>query len=132
MRLRNDMLDDMRNDLSRDIDRPQFYHFGSDIAGNCLVGVYGLMDRGCRLFLFDLGEPGVDTSANAEYLLNAGCSCVKQHHIHPLPSPDGRTVFFNSDDRCLFAAPAERAQPPCAARNIASMFAGLVSGRIAS
>ncbi len=93
-----------RNDLSRDSASPHFYHFSTDIAGRRLVSDSAPLDKGGRIFLMDLGEPGSDAATNLTYLLNPRSSCSKEAHIHPFLSPDGTMAFFNSDESGVLQA----------------------------
>jgi hypothetical protein len=94
----------VRNDLSRSVSQPQFYHFATDIAGKRLVSDAGPYDKGGRIFLAELGEPGRDPLHNVRYLLCPRSSCTKTAHIHPFLSPDGSMAFFNSDESGVLQA----------------------------
>lgn len=88
----------VRNDLTRDLPKPQFCHFGCDAAGERLLSDAGPTDDGGRLFLARLGEPGRDAVTAWRYLLNPRSSWRKEAHVHPFLSPDGTMGFFNSDE----------------------------------
>lgn len=88
----------VRNDLSRDLPQPDFYHFATDIAGNRLISDTGRNDHGGRVVVADLGEPGSAPLQNLRYVANPKCSWEKGAHIHPFLSPDGKRGFFNSDE----------------------------------
>ncbi|MDD4872030.1 MAG: hypothetical protein PHR77_15845 [Kiritimatiellae bacterium] len=94
----------VRNDLSREFPNPHFYHFSTDIAGKRLISDAAPLDKGGRLYLGELGEPGKDPVRNWKCLLNPRCSCKKQAHIHPFLSPDGSMGFFNSDESGILQA----------------------------
>lgn len=94
----------LRNDLSRSFGNPQFYHFATDKSGARLVTDAAPLDKGGRLFLCELGEPGADAAHSWRYLLNPRSSGKKEAHIHPFLSPDGRMAFFNSDESGLLQA----------------------------
>jgi len=61
-------------------------------------------DKGGRIFVAGLGEPGKDPLRHWRYLLNPKSSCKKQAHIHPFLSPDGKSGFFNSDESGVLQA----------------------------
>ncbi len=48
----------VRNDLSRDVEIPIFFHFACDAEGRKLITDAGPPQDGGRLLLADLGEPG--------------------------------------------------------------------------
>lgn len=100
-----------RNHLSRDFPRPLFHHFATDINGRHLVTDAQPFDKGGRIFLAELGEPGKDSLRNYQYLLNPRSSCKKTAHIHPFLSPDGRMTFFNSDESGILQAYMIRGYP---------------------
>ena len=87
----------VRVDLSRKIPTPRFFHFATDIAGRRLVTDTYDPELGARLYLADLpiGDAPIDTFT---YLLDPGAQWQKGTHVHPFLSPDGRMVFFNSDE----------------------------------
>jgi hypothetical protein len=88
----------VRNDLSREFAGPSFYHFATDIEGRRLITDAGPTDKGGRLFVADLGDPGRDPLRNFKFLLNPKSTCGKDAHLHPFLSPDGKLGFFNSDE----------------------------------
>lgn len=88
----------VRNDLSREFPRPDFYHFATDAAGQALISDAGPMQRGGRIFFARFGEAGEEALGSWTYLLSPRCSWEKQAHIHPFLSPDGALGFFNSDE----------------------------------
>jgi hypothetical protein len=94
----------VRNDLTRHYPRPHFYHFATDIAGKRLISDAGPTDKGGRIFLAELGEPGKDPAHHFRCLLNPRSSWKKSAHIHPFLSPDGTMGFFNSDESGLLQA----------------------------
>ncbi|NOZ23640.1 MAG: hypothetical protein GXP25_21400 [Planctomycetes bacterium] len=94
----------IRNDLTREFPKPHFSHFATDIAGKRLITDSAPFDKGGRIFLADLGEPGKDPLTNFRYLLNPKSSCEKIAHIHPFLSPNGSMGFFNSDESGILQA----------------------------
>ncbi len=88
----------VRNDLSRDFDRPHFYHFATDLAGERFITDSGPLNHDATLWAARLGTPGVAALSDWQYLLCPRSSCDKTAHIHPFLSPDGRHGFFNSDE----------------------------------
>lgn len=93
-----------RNDLSRSFDDPHFWHFATDIAGNRLITDSGPQDGGGSVWLFDLPADDEGALQNAQKIANPGSSWVKDSHIHPFLSPDGKCGFFNSDERGILQA----------------------------
>ncbi len=91
-----------RNDLTRELPVPCFYHFATDIAGRRLISDAGPLDQGWRIYLAELGAAGDDPLQNVRLLLNprngpytkGGIDC----HVHPFLSPDGTLAFFNSNE----------------------------------
>lgn len=94
----------IRNDLSREFPKPHFCHFATDIAGRRLMTDSAASDKGGRIYLAELGEPGKDPLRHWRCLLNPRSSWKKQAHIHPFLSPDGKLGFFNSDESGLLQA----------------------------
>jgi hypothetical protein len=88
----------VRNDLTREMPQPDFYHFATDIGGTRLISDTGPNDQGGRVVLAELGEPGEGVLRNLRSLVNPKCSWAKGAHIHPFLSPDGTKGFFNSDE----------------------------------
>jgi hypothetical protein len=78
--------------------RRRFLGFATDKAGDRLITDAAPLEKGGRLFVAELGEPGKDPGRNWRYLLSPGSSGKQEAHIHPFLSPDGRTGFFNSDE----------------------------------
>lgn len=93
-----------RNDLTRDFPNPHFYHFATDLAGRRLISDAAPLNKGGRIYVADLGEPGQAPLSNFRYLLNPKSSGEKQAHIHPFLSPDGKLGFFNSDESGILQA----------------------------
>jgi len=93
-----------RNDLSRDFDSPQFYHFATDIAGKRLITDCGPLDEQASIWVARFGAAGADALSDWTYLLSPRCTCQKGSHLHPFLSPDGATGFFNSDESGLLQA----------------------------
>jgi hypothetical protein len=102
----------IRNDLSRSFTKPDFYHFGVDIAGKRLVSDAGPHDKGGAIWLAELDEPGAGPAKRFTFLLNPRSSWKDGSHIHPFLSPDGATAFFNSDESGLLQAYMLRGLPP--------------------
>jgi hypothetical protein len=94
----------IRNDLTRHFPQPHFYHFATDIAGRRLISDAAPLNKGGRIFLMELGEPGKDPARDIRYLLNPRSSGKETAHIHPFLSPDGTMGFFNSDETGLLQA----------------------------
>ncbi len=87
-----------RNELTREIEHPEFAHFGTDIEGRRLVVDTGQTWHQGALYLAGLGEPGRDPFRNFTYLLKLLNNNI---HAHPFLSPDGRMAFFNFDESGL-------------------------------
>ncbi|MBT4502859.1 MAG: hypothetical protein HOC74_34315, partial [Gemmatimonadetes bacterium] len=83
-----------RNDLTRELPRPDFYHFATDIAGRKFITDAGPKDRGGELWLAELAEDQEAPLQDVTFLLNPGSSWQKDTHIHPFLSPDGKAGFF--------------------------------------
>jgi len=101
----------VRNDLSREVANPRFYHFATDIAGKRLVSDVGPMGKQANISIADLGEPGKDPARNFTYLLSPKSTCAKTAHIHPFLSPDETMAFFNSDESGILQAYMVRGLP---------------------
>lgn len=100
--------DGWRNDLSRDFDGPDFWHFATDIEGRRLITDAGPRDGGGAVWLFDLPETDDGPMRNPRKVAEPGSSWQKESHIHPFLSPDGKTGFFNSDESGKLQAYAVR------------------------
>jgi hypothetical protein len=94
----------IRNDLTREIQQPDFYHFATDIAGTRLISDTGPMDPTGRVVVAELGKPGEGVLENLRGVAQPKCSWVKGAHIHPFLSPDGSKGFFNSDESGVLQA----------------------------
>lgn len=97
----------IRNELSREFERPHFCHFGTDIAGKHLITDHRVPDDGVwHLYAADFGEAGVEPLQNLRYLVNTGSSLsgLGNAHTHPFLSPDGKRAFFNSDESGVLQA----------------------------
>ncbi len=94
----------VRNDLTRDSKESWFVHFGGDVAGRRFISDAGPFKSGGRILTADFGEPGKDALRNWRYLLNPRSTCIKQSHIHPFLSPNGKFGFFNSDESGILHA----------------------------
>ncbi len=93
-----------RNDLSRILPHPNFYHFATDIAGRYFISDAGPLDRGGSIYLGLLEEDKTRPLQDMTFLLNPQSSWQKGSHIHPFLSPDGKKGFFNSDESGLLQA----------------------------
>jgi len=93
-----------RNDLTRDYAKPDFYHFGTDIAGRRLISDAGPLDVRCTIHTMELRKAGEDPATGFRYLLCPRSSCESPAHTHPFLSPDGRLGFFNSNESGLLQA----------------------------
>ena len=87
-----------RNDLTRRLPEPDFWHFATDIAGRRLITDSGPRDGGGGLWLGSLPDDGKSPVEDWTWLLNPRSTWRKESHIHPFLSPDGRAGFFNSDE----------------------------------
>ncbi len=94
----------VRNDLSRELEQPDFYHFATDIEGTRLISDTGPMNPEGRVVVAELGTPGESPLVNLRTVAHPKCSWVKGAHMHPFLSPDGRTGFFNSDESGVLQA----------------------------
>jgi len=94
----------LRNDLSREFPKPQFYHFGTDIRGTRLISDAGPLNKAAKIYVADFGEPGSDPLRNFRCVASPRSSCKKETHIHPFLSPDGTLGFFNSDESGILQA----------------------------
>jgi len=94
----------VRNDLSRSVPRPDFYHFATDIAGARLITDSGPRDMSGAIYLADLPADEAGALENVAFLLQPRSSWQKAAHIHPFLSPDGRVGFFNSDESGVLQA----------------------------
>ncbi len=94
----------VRNDLTREFPNPHFYHFATDIQGRRLISDAAPTKEGGRIYVAELGEPGIAPLRNFRYLLNPRSSWKKEAHIHPFLSPDGTMGLFNSDESGLLQA----------------------------
>lgn len=95
----------LRNELTREFDNPQFYHFATDIGGDLLLCDYWHPDGHQKhaegrqlLYLGFLSTPGIAPAKKFTYLLNTGAASARATHAHPFLSPDGKYGFFNSDE----------------------------------
>lgn len=94
----------VRNDLTRDIAVPDFYHFATDIRGKRLISDTGAKDLGGRVVVAELGVPGEGVLEKLRPVARPKCSWVKGAHMHPFLSPDGSLGFFNSDESGVLQA----------------------------
>lgn len=98
----------IRNVLSRDFPEPQFHHFATDRAGERLVTDAEPFTPEGRVMLARFGKPGESPLVDWTCLARPRSSGVKASHMHPFLSPDGKMVFFNSDESGLLQAYAIR------------------------
>lgn len=89
--------DGVRNVLSRDVENPQFVHFGIDRAGMLLAADYDAGES-YHVRLARFGDQPGDPLRDWRFLVDTGSAVHKDSHVHPFPSPDGRVVFFNSNE----------------------------------
>lgn len=94
----------VRNDLSREFPNPHFYHFATDLEGKRLISDAAPLDKGGKIYIAQLGEPGRDPLRQFRYLLCPKSTGQKGAHIHPFLSPDGSLGFFNSDESGILQA----------------------------
>jgi hypothetical protein len=94
----------IRNDLSREVPEPNFYHFATDIAGKQLISDTGPMNPEGRVVVAELGESGEGVLENLRTVAQPKCSWAKGAHMHPFLSPDGSKGFFNSDESGILQA----------------------------
>jgi hypothetical protein len=94
----------MRNDLSRDLAKPNFSHFGTDIDGKWFITDSSPMDVEGSLYFGALGEPGKDPLRDFIHLLRPRSTWKNGAHPHPFLSPDGTCGFFNSDESGMLQA----------------------------
>lgn len=88
----------VRNDLTRETEHPNFYHFATDAEGTRLISDTGPMNEEGRVVVAELGAPGEGLLTNLRRVAHPRSSWAKQAHIHPFLSPDGTLGFFNSDE----------------------------------
>jgi len=93
-----------RNDLTKDIVEPDFYHFATDIKGTKLISDTGPMDPRGRIVVAELDTPGEGALRGLRTVAHPKCSWVKGAHMHPFLSPDGSLGFFNSDESGVLQA----------------------------
>ena len=94
----------IRNDLTRDLLEPFFYHFATDATGQKLISDTGPTNKEGRVIIAEMGAPGESTMKNIRSVARPNCSWVKGAHIHPFLSPDGSKGFFNSDESGILQA----------------------------
>ncbi|MFC2077080.1 hypothetical protein ACFLT7_08360 [candidate division KSB1 bacterium] len=87
-------------DLTRNIEKPSFGHFGLDPSGNFLVSdsyAWGRPETG-KLFIGRLTE-GDNPELIPQFLFTPKSTWEGQRaHPHPFLSPDTKMAFFNSDE----------------------------------
>ena len=92
----------VRNLLTRNYERPNFFHFATDIAGTRLVTDCLSSDQHWRgVLTARLGEPGTGALSDWTQLVTlAQRNRPESHdsHVHPFLSPDGTMAFFNSEE----------------------------------
>ena len=92
-----------RWETSRGFQDPRFWHFAFDPTGTRLVSdAFAVQERAARIGPLWIGslEPEEGAAASLHYLLDPRVSLLpgQRFHPHPFFSPDGKRVFFNSDD----------------------------------
>ena len=93
-----------RNDLTREVPVPDYYHFATDIAGRWLISDAGPQEHGGAVWVAELPADEAAPLQHLTFLLSPGSSWDKGAHIHPFLSPDGKTGFFNSDESGVLQA----------------------------
>lgn len=93
-----------RNDLTREIHEPDFYHFATDIAGTRLISDTGPMDNRGRVVVAELEAAGGGVLKNLRPVAHPKTTWAKDAHMHPFLSPDGSKGFFNSDESGILQA----------------------------
>ena len=92
-----------RNDFSRNLPDPHFYHFATDIAGTRLI-TDSLEGGACGASTWRPLPAAADAPVTEfTYLLNPRADWFKVAHVHPFLSPD-RNGFFNSDESGVLQA----------------------------
>ncbi|MEA1996515.1 MAG: hypothetical protein U9N45_02710, partial [Gemmatimonadota bacterium] len=81
-------------DITRNIEKPEFWHFSSDLTGKYLVSDTHRMDNKTkkplvRLVIGTLSE-GENPELEVQHLLNTGSSGKNPAHPHPFFSPDAQ------------------------------------------
>lgn len=94
----------VRNDLTRELSAPAFYHFATDMAGTRLISDAGPTNQEGPVVVAELGAHGESALKNLRRVAQPKCSWVKGAHIHPFLSPDGSKGFFNSDESGVLQA----------------------------
>lgn len=94
----------LRNDLTREMPEPFFFHFATDAAGTKLISDTGPVNQEGRVVVAEMGAPGESALKNIRSVAQPRCSWVKEAHIHPFLSPDGTRGFFNSDESGVLQA----------------------------
>ena len=94
----------VRNDLSVRVPQPTFFHFATDRDGQRLITDSRLPDGRVPVLVARLGEAGRDPLQDLTYLLDSRSKWLKDSHIHPFLSPDGRIGFFNSNESGVLQA----------------------------
>ncbi|MCM8768066.1 MAG: hypothetical protein NC911_00025 [Candidatus Omnitrophica bacterium] len=93
-----------RNELSRLISQPGFWHFATDISGQYFISDIYQAGKPPAIAIAKLGTPGVDPLLDYTYVCSTKTSYIKESHPHPFLSPDGKLGFFNSDETGLLQA----------------------------
>jgi Tol biopolymer transport system component len=73
---------------------PRFYHCATDAAGTRIVADAEVEGGNPEVWIGELGEPGRDA---AKWRKIALPESTPQYHPHPVLSPDGKLILFNSD-----------------------------------
>jgi len=90
------------NDITRNIEYPDFWHFSSDISGKFLVSDTQTKNEetGNKVIQLVIGtmSSGTNSDLKIQYLLDTKTTGISQKsHPHPFFSPDAKMAFFNSD-----------------------------------
>jgi Tol biopolymer transport system component len=95
------------SDLSRDVKKPRFFHFATDLDGKRFVTDANPQEGeqgGCDIFVADLGKPVDDPLLNMTFVLDTRSRWRDTGHVHPCLSPDGKVLLFNSNESGLTQA----------------------------
>lgn len=88
----------IRNMLSREIPKPRFYHFATDISAARFITDAEPFSPAGRVMIARFGKPGEEPLVDWVCIARPKPSGNKNAHMHPFLSPDGKMGFFNSDE----------------------------------
>jgi len=95
--------DAWRSDMTRDFERPRFFHFATDMDGRRFITDYRTEDMiGVMVAEFPAEESGA--LQGLRLVANTKGERESQVHTHPFLSPDGRLGFFNSNESGILQA----------------------------